>query len=133
MPFNALLDACVLYPVYVRDTLLSIAESGLYRVLWSEEILDETRRNILDDNPHLRDTAQLDKTFAAMRRAFPDAIVTGHEAIIDQMTNHPKDRHVLAAAVVGGAQVLVTNNIRDFADISVAPYHLDVQTPTPAD
>jgi hypothetical protein len=51
MAVSAVLDACVLYPVGLRDTLLNVAEAGLYRVLWTEEILNETTRNIVDDTP----------------------------------------------------------------------------------
>lgn len=61
-----------------------------------------------------------------MNRAFPDALVTGYEALIDEMTNDPKDRHVLAAAVRGGAEVLVTENLRDFPPGTLSPYDLQV-------
>lgn len=70
MVISAVLDACVLSPIGLRDTLLNLAEAGFYRVLWTAEILDETSRNIVEDTPGL--TAEhLEKTFAAMRRAFP--------------------------------------------------------------
>lgn len=98
-----LLDACVLYPIRLRDTLLNVAEAGFFRVLWSDEILAETSRNIVEDVPGLT-SDQLKKTFDAMRRAFPDAAVRGYEHLVDSMPNHPKDRYVLAAAVVGGAR-----------------------------
>ena len=133
MPFDddlvdGALDACVLFPVGLSDTLLSIAEAALYLVLWSAEILDETRRNILDDLPDL-DPEQLERTFAAMHHAFPDALAAGHETLTATMTNHPKDRHVLAAAVAGGAQVLVTSNRRDFPPAACEPFAIDVQHP----
>ena len=63
---------------------------------------------------------------ATMRRAFPEATVRGHERFIDAMQNDPKDRHVAAAAVKTGAQVIVTNNLKDFAEL---PEGLDVQSP----
>jgi hypothetical protein len=44
------------------------------------------------------------------------------------MLNDPKDRHVLAAAVRAGAQVLVTDNVRDFPARSLAPYDIEIQT-----
>jgi len=127
MAFTALLDACVLYPVGVRDTLLNLAEAGLYRLLWSEDILAETERNILEDRPDL-EPDDLGRTFDAMRRAFPDALVSGYGPLIAAMTNDPKDRHVLAAAVVGRADVIVTDNVEDFQEWSRAPYDIDVQT-----
>ncbi len=90
----AVLDACVLYPVGLRDTLLNVAEAGLFRVLWTEEILTETARNIVRDTPGIT-MEHLEKTFAAMRGAFPEAMISGYEPLIETMTNHPKDRHVL--------------------------------------
>ena len=49
-----------------------------------------------------------------MTRAFPDAAVTGHESLIEAMTNDTADRHVLAAAITVGADVIVTDNVRHF-------------------
>jgi PIN domain len=90
----ALLDTCVLYPRYLRDVLLNMAEDELYAPLWSAEILTELRRNLV----HRDEAANVDGMIRAMRHAFPDAEVTGFERLIPAMTNHPKDRHVLAAA-----------------------------------
>jgi hypothetical protein len=41
-----LLDTCVLLKSYLHDTLLSIAEEGMFRPLWSDHILAEMRRNL---------------------------------------------------------------------------------------
>ena len=123
-----LLDACVLYPIGLRDTVLNMAEAGCFRVLWTEEILAETSRNIVEDTPGL--TAEhLEKTFAAMRRAFPEAMVEDYEHLVASMTNHPKDRHVLAAAVAADADVIVTLNIRHFPRTACDPHGISVQTP----
>lgn len=128
MVLSVVLDACVLYPVGLRDTLLNIAEAGCLRVLWTEQILTETSRNIVADIPGL--TAEhLDKTFAAMRRAFPEAMVEGYEHLVDSMTNHPGDRHVLAAAVAAEADVVVTINTRHFPAEACEPHGVSVQTP----
>lgn len=127
MPFTALLDACVLYPIGICSLLLDVAEAGLYRVLWSEQILDEARRNILQDLPDLS-AADLDRRFDCMRRAFPDATVTGYDDLIPAMTNHPGDRHVLAAAVRGRADVIVTENLRHFPDGALDPYGIEAQS-----
>jgi len=125
---SAVLDACVLYPIGLRDTLLNVAEAGLYQVLWTDEILAETARNIVEDTPDLT-AAHLEKTFAAMRRAFPEAMVRGHEHLAESMTNHPKDRHVLAAAVAAQAGVVVTANLRHFPPQACDPHGIRVESP----
>jgi predicted nucleic acid-binding protein len=124
----AVLDACVLYPVGLRDTLLNVVEAGLFRVLWTEEILTETARNIVRDAPGLT-MEHLEKTFAAMRRAFPDTMISGYEPLIEAMTNHPKDRHVLAAAVAAQADVVVTANLRHFPPQSGNPHGIHTESP----
>jgi hypothetical protein len=91
------LDTCVLKP-YLCDSMLTIAEAGIYRPLWSPTVLDELRRNLIRRG---LDDKQVGHRFDQMAQAFPDAQITGYEALIAQMTNHSKDRHVLAAAVRG--------------------------------
>ncbi|GAA1984283.1 hypothetical protein [Amycolatopsis minnesotensis] len=66
---------------------------------------------------------------AMMRATFPDALVTGHEPLIPAMTNDPKDRHVLAAAVRADAAVIVTTNLKDFPSAALAPYDIDAVSP----
>lgn len=126
MAFVALLDANVLYPQYLRDIYLRLCQAGLFQVRWSEEIPDEMSRNakkrVGPDRAH-----HMDRTVAKMRQHFPEAMVTGYENLIPSLTNDEKDRHVLAAAIVGRADVIVTNNAKDFPEESCAPYNIDVQ------
>jgi predicted nucleic acid-binding protein len=117
--FPALLDTCVLYPAYLCDTLLRLAEAAAYRPLWSAEVLAELRRNLVERGIPVE---RVDRRLAHMTRSFPDALVTGYESLVDGMTNDPKDRHVLAAAVRAGAEVLVTFNTRDFPEPALKPY-----------
>jgi predicted nucleic acid-binding protein len=123
-PFKVVLDACVLYPFTVRDVLLQSAAQGFYQVYWSGMILDEVLRNLIRDGRMTEDGAA--KLVTVMRRAFPEAQVTDYEALISSMRNDEKDRHVVAATVKAGAQVVVTSNTRDFYDL---PSGIDVQTP----
>ncbi|MCY1041150.1 PIN domain-containing protein [Corallococcus sp. bb12-1] len=111
-PFPVVLDANVLIPLTVCDTLLSAAHEGLIQIHWTELILEETRRNLVSALGLSEQKAA--RRVAAMKAAFPEAMVTGHEGLIPSMTNSEKDRHVLAAAVHVGAQTLVTSNLRDF-------------------
>ncbi|MGV3619386.1 MAG: PIN domain-containing protein [Archangium sp.] len=119
----AVLDACVLFPEWLRDLILRCAEAGLIRVAWTDEILEETRRNLESDRGLT--PQQTSRLLNAMSRAFPDALVEGCERHIPSMTNDPKDRHVMAAAyelaLEEGAAVVVTANARDFPATSWPP------------
>lgn len=128
MAYSALLDGCVLFPASLRDTLLRIAETGMYRPRWSAEILDEVRRNLAERYPDIT-PSKLDSLIEAMGEAFEDASVEGYESLVDSMTNDAKDRHVLAAAVVGRCDVIVTSNIKHFPPEACNPLGVDVQTP----
>ena len=61
----------------------------------------------------------------AMRDAFPEAMVTGHESLVESMKNDLKGRHVLAAAVRCGAHAIITDNVRHFPPESLEPYGLE--------
>lgn len=123
---SALLDTCVIYPNYLRDTLLRLAASRLYRPLWSTDILAELRRNLVKRGiPE----SGVERLIAAMNGNFVDAEVTGYHDLIPAMACDPKDRHVLAAAVHARADSLVTFNIRDFPAESLAPYPVNLLTP----
>ena len=78
---------------------------------------------------HGENPALVEKRVGTMERYFADAMVTGYEGLVPQMTNDEKDRHVLAAAVRGGAEVIVTFNLRDFPVTSVKPFDIEVVHP----
>lgn len=123
-PLRAVLDANVLYPFTLRDTLLRTAAAGYYQLYWSPQILEETTRNLV--NSAGITVQQAEHLLAAMHRAFPDAMVTGYEALIESMPNQANDRHVAAAALTVSAQVIVTSNLRDFR---VLPEGIEAQSP----
>lgn len=127
MAFPAFLDTCVLFPQYLSDTLLTQADARTYRPLWSRGVLDELHGVLTRETSMTPEqvTHRLDR----MRRAFPDAEVVGYEHLVSGMTNDEKDRHVLAAAVRGSAEVLVTFNIRDFPDSALKQFDIRVVTP----
>ena len=99
----------------LRDTLLRVAAADCYRAHWSLRILDEVTRNLISDYGMEPDRAGVLRT--VMEEAFPDANVEGWEPLEPAMRNHPKDRHVAAAAAAVGAGIIVTSNIRDFSDL----------------
>ena len=108
----AVLDADVLFPMILRDTLLRVAAAGCCRVHWSARILDEVVRNLVDQ--HRMNATKAASVVQAMTVAFPEASVTGWEPFEAAMPNHPKDRHVAAAAKAVGASIVVTSNLKDF-------------------
>jgi predicted nucleic acid-binding protein len=122
----AVIDTCSIFPQTLRDVLLRAAEAGLYRLRWTEEILDELGRNLQEDRGLSEE--QTKHLLTEMRRSFPEATVTGHERLIGSMTNHPADRHVLAAAVQSGAQVIVTDNLKDFPEETLSPFNIETQS-----
>ena len=124
MPVIAVLDADVLFPMILRDTLLRVAASGGFRAQWSAKILDEVTRNLIDQ--HRMDAAKATSLTRAMADAFPDAMVEGWEPLEAAMPNHPKDRHVAAAAKQVGAGIVVTLNLKDF---SVMPSGITAMSP----
>jgi predicted nucleic acid-binding protein len=121
--FPVFLDTCVLLKPYLCDTLLSIAEAGVYHPLWSPMVMTELERNLARRG---LDEKQITHRVEQMNAAFPDALVTGYEAMIGEMTNDLKDRHILAATVRSGAEFLVTENLRDFPPEAVRPYDIQV-------
>jgi PIN domain len=125
--FSAFLDADVLFPVGLRDSLLWIARFELYSPRWSVDVLDEMRRNILKTHTHVS-ARDIDDMIGDMRVAFPEADVTGYEKLIDVMPINEKDRHVLAAAIIAKVGVLVTNNVKDFPAVVCGEFGVEVQS-----
>jgi predicted nucleic acid-binding protein len=123
-----LADACVLAPASVCDTLLRLAAENFFSIRWSAEILDETRRALAGE-PFRLTPSQLDYRVREMRRAFPDADVLDYEDELRRVTNKPKDRHVLAAAVAGEADTIATFDTRHFPPGACSPFGITVQTP----
>lgn len=112
--YTALLDACVLVPITLADTLLRVAEGELYRPLWSSRILGEATDAILEIHPDLAPD-RVAKRFAAMNDTFEDASVEGWEVLeATVVLPDANDRHVVAAAMRGEADAIVTANVRDF-------------------
>jgi predicted nucleic acid-binding protein len=127
--FTAFLDASVLVPVSLTDTILRAAERDIFRPLWSKRILDETSRALGRVHPGTAQ-ARFDVRIAEMTRAFPDAIVAGYEAMEPSIElPDPDDRHVVAAARVGGADLLVTRNLKDFPAELLGQWGLEVIGP----
>lgn len=128
MRFVVILDACVLYPAPLRDFLLRLATTGLFAARWTDEIHDEWIRNLLKSRPELEQP--INRTRQRMNDAVPDCLVTGYEHLVDGLTlPDQNDRHVLAAAIRCNAQVIVTNNLKDFPKESLAEFEIEAMHP----
>ncbi|MDJ0827201.1 MAG: PIN domain-containing protein [Rhodobacter sp.] len=116
---KALLDACVLYPTVMREVLLAVAGQGLFTPLWSDRILEEWARAARKLGPEGETLARGD--IALIRAAWPNATIPrapGIEARLWLPDQH--DIHVLASAIAGSAEVLLTVNAQDFPQNALA-------------
>lgn len=127
--FTAVLDACVLYPMPVRDLLLHMASFELYKPKWSNEIQEEWQRNLLQNRPDLK-PEQLRRTSDEMNKAFPDSNVTNYEVLVSSLQlSDSNDNHVLATAIRCHAEVIVTANLKDFPDKYIRQFDIEAQHP----
>ena len=127
--FTALYDACVLYPAPLRDLLMHLALSDLFRAKWTAAIHEEWMRSVLRDRPDLR-REQLERTRDLMNAHVRDCLVIDYEDLTSAITLPDEDdRHVLAAAIRARADVIVTFNLRDFPDELLKKYGIVAQHP----
>lgn len=127
--FTAIYDACVLYPAPLRDFLLRLAMTDLFRARWTDHIHDEWMRSVLKNRKDLT-AGQLERTRQLMDLAVPDCLVTDYEDLISNLElPDPDDRHVLAAATRCQAGVIVTFNLDDFPNDILQQYGIDAQHP----
>ena len=128
-PYTALLDANVLYPAPLRDLLLQLAVADLFRAKWTADIHREWIEALLRKEPH-RERAKLERTRDLMNSNTRDCLVTGYEPLVHSLElPDPDDRHILAAAIVGRCDAIVTQNLKDFPEDALAPYAIDIQHP----
>jgi predicted nucleic acid-binding protein len=129
MAFTVVYDANVLYPNALRDLLIRVAQAGLVQAKWTSEILDEALGSLRRNRPDIR-PEKLDRLRDLMNAAIPDCLVTGYEPLIEGLKlPDPKDRHVLAAAIKAGAQVIVTRNLKDFPASDLRAWELEAKSP----
>lgn len=124
--FKCVLDTNVIYPIEIRDLLFWFAYYDLFTPKWSAHIFDEwkdvmSRKGISED--------EANKRVEIANQAFPDALVNNYSGLIDNLElPDPKDRHVLAAAIKTNANIIVTNNIKDFPKEYLASFGLSAKT-----
>lgn len=135
--FTVVLDACTMFPMLVRDVLLTLAAHEFFNPKWSPRIREEWMRNLL---PHMakRDgeavaRSRIDRIAAAVEAAFPNAIVTADPS--ESATLEPvdaKDRHVVLTAIAAQADAIITFNVADFA-VPHLSQHLRIEVIHPDD
>ena len=121
------LDSCVMFPMYLRDILLRCARAGCYLPYWSQEILDGATRNLVITGKMTVERAM--KLEATIKAAFPEAMIEVPDGLAEVMTNHPRDRHVLAAAVTAKANIIVTSNLKDFKEKDLRSWNIKAKHP----
>jgi len=127
--FTVFYDANVLYPAELRNFLMHITLTGVFRAKWSADVHEEWIRNLLKNRPDLT-REKLERTRQLMDKAAPDALVTGYEHLIPGLTlPDENDRHVLAAAIRSGASLIVTCNLSDFPPHALSPFDIEAQHP----
>ncbi|MBN9888068.1 RSP_2648 family PIN domain-containing protein [Salipiger abyssi] len=110
---KVLLDTCVLYPTVMREVLLGVAAAGLFTPLWSERILEEWARAARKLGP--MGEVQARGEIAQVRAKWPGAEVSWKPSLEARLwLPDPADLHVLAAAIAGSADLIVTENAKDF-------------------
>ena len=127
--FTAFYDANVVYPAEPRNLLMHLALTGLFRAKWPADVHEEWISSLLQERPDLT-RKKLERTRQLMDEHAVDALVTGYEDLIPGLQlPDPDDRHVLAAAIRGHADVIVTMNLRDFPPDDLSPFGIDAQHP----
>lgn len=129
--FSAVLDACVLVPITQADALLRLAAAGLYRPVWSARILDEMVEALERVHPDMAISGAARRRASVMNTAFADACVDEGDCSVLAGVELPDadDAHVVAAAVWGRADVIVTNNLKDFPGSALSRLNLEAQHP----
>ena len=127
MPFIVLYDTDVLFPNSQRDLLIRIGLTGLVQARWTERIVDDLGVVLMRErgiSAHMVDRLKL-----LINESVPDCLIAGYELLIDNLKlPDPDDRHVLAAAVKAHAQVIVTNNVKDFPPDDLRPWNMEAKT-----
>lgn len=127
--FSVIFDACVLYPAPLRDLLMRLALTDLFKARWTDAIHEEWISALLRQK-HRFNRPKLERIRDLMDKHVRDAKVVGYEALIDTLDlPDPDDRHVLAAAIRCNADAIVTFNAKDFPAERLKAYALEAIHP----
>lgn len=108
---------------------MQLATTGLFRACWTEQIHEEWIESILANRPDLTRT-RLERTRNLMNASVPDSLIVNHEELVPGIDlPDENDRHVVAAAIRGGASLIVTFNLKDFPANILGQYDLEAVDP----
>ena len=126
--YTAVLDACVLFSRLQRDVLLSLAHADLYTARWTQDIEREWASSLVEKYPDAAD--KIPRLVEHMREAIPDCLIVDYAPLITSIQlPDERDRHVLAAAIRGNADAIVSLNTKDFPASVLAMFDIEIQTP----
>lgn len=126
--FAIVLDANILAESAISDLFLRLSEEPrLVCPRWTAEIWEEARRTMVSKLGWPEGIT--DSRIAAAQAAFPEAMITDHECFIEKCKNDPKDRHILAAAIRGRVETIVTMNVKNFKEADLAPWGVTAAHP----
>jgi hypothetical protein len=112
----------VLWPVSLVDLTFRLAEIGYHEVLWTEDLLREITRVLVDYKG--LPAASADRFCQQIRATFPTGEIRREvyeDRVARQIGPDPDDHVHSAAASEGGATILLTSNTSDFPDQDVKP------------
>jgi predicted nucleic acid-binding protein len=123
------LDANVLYPRLLRSLFMELSLADLIRARWTDSIHDEWIRSVLKDYPDIP-PEYLAETRRLMNLHAEASLIVEYEHLIgDLRLPDLDDRHVLAAAIEGNADIIVTFNVQDFPLEELSRYDIEAQHP----
>ena len=127
MPYAAVLDANVLHPIMTTQVLLRLADRGLFRPIWSREILDEVQESL---ERRGIDSGKIERRISVMEAHYPEAMAEDVGRFLSAVPDavEADDRHVVAAALAGKADAIVTNDLDDIPPDALSELSIEVQS-----
>ncbi len=127
--FTVIYDANIFFGAFRRSLMLHLAEAGIFRARWTDDIHEEWITNLKERFPKIP-IEELQRTRGLIDATVPDCLVRSYRSIAKALQlPDPNDAHVLAAAIKAGAQVIVTFNKRDFPPETLDEYDIEAQHP----
>jgi PIN domain len=127
--FTVLYDANIFFGAFRQTVIIHLAQAGIYRAKWTEDIHQEWMRNLREKYPDLG-IEKIQRIRGLIDAAVPDCLVHGYRRLVAGLElPDSNDRHVLAAAIKSGAQVIVTCDVNHFPDETLSEYDIQAQHP----